>query len=126
MLFGPRGLNDKSLILGYQSNDVKEIVATIEPDLLTSKIKGGVSSTLAQSKNSRVVMLSEPPNDNDNETHLNSSLIKSRTGNDSITRRALYRNAETFKPTFNVFLLCNDIPTLERVEPAMILRLNFF
>ena len=45
-------------------------------DFLTSKIKGGVSSTLAQSKISRVVMLSEPSTDNENEMRLNNSLIK--------------------------------------------------
>ena len=68
-------------------------------------------------------MSSEPSNDNDNELRLNNALTK-KNGNDNITCRSSNKNAETFKPTFNVLLLCNDIPTLERVEPAMILRLN--
>ena len=56
---------------------LKDYATTVESDFLTSKIKGGVSSTLAQSKNSRLVMLSEPSHDGDCEMILNNSLIKS-------------------------------------------------
>jgi phage/plasmid-associated DNA primase len=36
----------------------------------------------------------------------------------------LYKNTITFKPSFNVFMLCNEIPNLEKVEQAMIDRLS--
>ena len=50
--------------------------------------------------------------------------MKSLTGKDNITARTLYKTSETSKPTFNVSLLCNEIPTLDKVEFAMVERLN--
>ena len=65
--------------------------------------------------------MSEPNNDDEGrEMKMNNGLIKSITGNDEITGRALHKNSITFEPTFNVFLLCNEIPSLEKVEYSMI------
>jgi putative DNA primase/helicase len=91
--------------MGFLSNILKDYATTAEADFLTSKMRNGISCTLINAKNTRMVLLSEPSNDNDQEMKLNNALIKSLTGNDNITARALYKNAETFKPTFNVFLL---------------------
>ncbi len=67
-----------------------------------------------------MLLISEPSNDDGREIKLNSSLIKTITGNDSITARALYKNRITTKPTLNVLVLCNAIADTEKVERAMI------
>ena len=55
-------------------------------------------------------------NDNDQEMKLNDALIKSLSGNDNNAARALCKHSETFKPTFTVFLSCNDVPTPEKLR----------
>ena len=119
------GRNGKSLIMNYLSSILKGYATTAESDFLTSKMRNGISCTLVNSRNTRMLLLSEPNNDEEGrEMKMNNALIKSITGNDEITARALYKNSITFKPTFNVFLLCNEIPSLEKVEYSMIERLN--
>lgn len=118
------GRNGKSLLMNFLGSILKDYSTTAESDFLTSKMRNGISCSLVKARNTRLLLLSEPSNDNNQEMKLNNSLIKSITGNDEITARALYKNTETFKPTFNVFLLCNEIPNLEKVEYAMIERLN--
>jgi len=118
------GRNGKSLIMNYLSHILKDYATTAESDFLTSKMRNGISCSLINAKNTRLLLLSEPNSDDNSEMKLNNALIKSITGNDEITARALYRNSETFKPTFNVFMLCNEIPSLEKVEFSMLERLN--
>lgn len=118
------GRNGKSLIMNYLSHILKNYATTAESDFLTSKMRNGISCSLINAKNTRLLLLSEPNSEDNSEMKLNNALIKSITGNDEITARALYRNSETFKPTFNVFLLCNEIPNMEKVEFSMIERLN--
>ena len=67
-------------------------------------MRNGISCTLIKAKHTRMALLSEPSNDNGHEMKLNNALIKSLTGNDNITARAVYKDSETFKPTFNVVL----------------------
>lgn len=118
------GRNGKSLIMNFLGSILKDYSTTAESDFLTSKMRNGISCSLVKAKNTRLLLLSEPSNDDYKEMKLNNALIKSITGNDDITARALYKNSETFKPTFNTFLLCNEIPNMEKVEYAMIERLN--
>jgi len=118
------GRNGKSLIMNFLGSILRDYATTAESDFLTSKMRNGISCSLIKARNTRLLLLSEPANDNDREMKLNNALIKSITGNDEITARALYKNSETFKPTFNTFLLCNEIPNMEKLEFAMIERLN--
>ena len=61
--------------MNYLTYFLEDYATTMETDFFTSKIKGGASSTLAQSKISRLAMLSEPSHDGDFEMKLNNSLI---------------------------------------------------
>ena len=118
------GRNGKSLIMNYLNSILGDYATVAESDLLTSKIRNGVSCSLVNARNTRVILVSEPSSEDGKEVRLNNTLIKSITGNDRITARALYQNTISFDPTFNVFMLCNEIPSLEKVEKAMIERLN--
>ena len=118
------GRNGKSLIMNYLNNILGDYATVAESDLLTSKMKNGVSCSLVNARNTRMILVSEPSSEDGKELKLNNTLIKSITGNDRITARALYQNTISFDPTFNVFMLCNEIPSLEKVEKAMIERLN--
>ena len=51
-------------------------------------MRNGISCALINVKSTRMVVLSEPSNDNDQEMKVNNALIKSLSGNDNITTRA--------------------------------------
>jgi phage/plasmid-associated DNA primase len=118
------GRNGKSLIMNWLSSILNDYATVAETDLLTTKIRNGICCSLVNAKNTRMMLVSEPSNDDYRETKLNDTLIKTLTGRDPITARSLYRNTITIKPTFNVFMLCNEIPSLESVDQAMVERLN--
>ncbi len=84
------GRNGKSLIMNYLTSILGDYATVAESDLLTSKIKNGVSCSLVNARNTRVVLVSEPSSEDGKEVRLNNTLIKSITGNDRITARALY------------------------------------
>jgi P4 family phage/plasmid primase-like protien len=64
----------------------------------------------------RLIVTSEP----ENNQKFNSSFIKLITGNDSITARDLFSsNIITFKPQFNLIILCNDIPPFDKSDGAI-------
>ena len=69
-------------------------------------------------------MVSEPECDGDNEIKFNVETIKKITGRDSITTRYLNKNSFTFTPIFTLFCQCNQIPTIEKNDNAMIRRLE--
>ncbi len=71
-----------------------------------------------------MILVSEPSSEDGTEVKLNNTLITSITGNDRKTARALYQHTISFDPTFNVFMMCNETPSLEKVEKAMIERLH--
>jgi putative DNA primase/helicase len=105
------GRNGKSLIMNYLNSILGDYATVAKCDLRTSKITNGVSCSLVNAKNTRVILVSEPSSEDGREVKLNNTLIKSITGNDRITARALYQNTTSFDPTLNVFMLCNEIPS---------------
>jgi hypothetical protein len=92
---------------------------------LTSVNKnGGPNSTLANCKGVRVLSVSEPNNDGNTECNLNVDLIKYMTGRDPITCRELYKSNITYIPLFNVFLQCNDLPNIKKLDNGITRRLR--
>ena len=83
------GRHGKSLIMNLLMSILNDYATVAEPDLLTTKIRNGISCSLVNAKSTRMLLLSEPNNDDGREIKLNNNLIKTITGNDSITKRAL-------------------------------------
>ncbi len=100
-------MNLLNSILGDCATDAKS-------NLLTSKMRNGISYSLVNAKNTRVILVSEPSSEEGEEVKVNNTLIKSITGNDRITAQTLNQNTISFDPMLNVCMLCNEIPSLEK------------
>ena len=80
------------------------------------------SPTLAKCLGVRYLSISEP--ESDINSPLKVDFIKSITGGDLITCRALHKNNITYRPQFTPFLQCNDMPTLNKMDGGINRRLK--
>ena len=118
-----RGGNGKGLLFELLKNCIGEYYYQTENTFLTSIKNGGPNPTLASCKGVRILAASEP-DDGSDKCKLGVDFIKSMTGGDSITCRPLYGQNMTYKPQFNVFLQCNDIPVLGKIDGGIQRRLK--
>jgi P4 family phage/plasmid primase-like protien len=80
------------------------------------------SPTLARCQGVRYLSISEP--ESDANSPLKVDFIKSITGGDPITCRALHKNNTTYKPQFTPFLQCNEMPKLNKIDGGITRRLE--
>ena len=64
------------------------------------------------------------PNDGSDTCSLNCDFIKGMTGRDDITSRDMYQTNISYAPNFNVFLQCNDMPSIKKLDNGMTRRLR--
>ena len=94
-----------------------------ENTFLTSSFKAGSPNpTLADSKSVRYLYVSEP--DDGKDSRFNVDFIKSTTGGDPITTRALYGKNITFIPQFSVQVQCNAKPKLGKIDKGIVRRIK--
>ncbi len=67
--------------------------------------------------------LTEPNNGDGREIKLRNNLIERIIGSD-YHNESLVKKRNHLQPSFSVFMLCSEIPNLERAEHAMIERLD--
>jgi putative DNA primase/helicase len=82
---------------------------TAQPETIAQKQNssgGSPSEDVARLKGARFVNMSEP----DKGLRLNSALVKSMTGGDTITARFLHQNSFEFKPEYKLFINTNHLP----------------
>lgn len=85
---------------------------------------GGARNDIARLAGSRIVISIEV----DKGKKLAEGLVKTITGNDTVTCRYLYKEAFEYKPTFSLWLVANDSPDVDPDDEAMwrrILRVPF-
>lgn len=94
----------------------------ISADIITDNRNkaGQATSELADTKGKRIVMLSEPK-ENQN---LQLSTVKSWVGNDPICARKLFKDGITFQPHFQLIYQTNNEPPLSNYEPEFIDKLE--
>lgn len=98
------------------------------PALLTGKEAESNAATpdLYSGKGKRIMFITEPKH----EAKLNTNIIKSLTGEESITCRALFSPQTTYRPQFKFAFICNKVPRID-YDPEdegiwrRILRVNF-
>ena len=81
---------------------------------------GSAQSEIALLEGIRFVTSSEP----EESDKIQSSMIKLFSGNDSIVARQLYCEARSFEPQFAIFIQCNNIPKLSKLDEGVIRRLK--
>ena len=119
-----KGGNGKGLLFELLKNCIGEYYYQAENTFLTGITKSGAANpTLANCKGVRLLSVSEP-NCGTETCALNCDFIKSMTGRDDITSRNLYQSNITYTPQFNVFLQCNDMPSIKKLDNGMTRRIR--
>lgn len=119
-----KGRNGKGVLDKLIKNALGKYHYTAEPTFLTTIIKAGVPNpTLAECNGVRYLSVAEPDNGAEN-CCLNVEFVKGLTGRDKITSRGLYEKNKTFENRFSVFLQCNNKPTLNKLDKAIVERLK--
>lgn len=117
-LLNGKGSNGKGLLTSIIHGALGDYYLQAESTFLTSKHEAGkANSTLANAKGCRYLSISEPE-DTTLESTFNMGLIKTLTGRDIISTRALYKDNIQYVPQFAPFIQCNQIPKLNSVGNA--------
>lgn len=85
--------------------------AAVRPETIGSKTgnnSSAPSEDIARLVGVRYANISEP----DKKLTVNSALVKTMTGNDTLNARFLHENSFDFKPQFKLFINCNHLPTV--------------
>jgi len=117
------GCNGKSSLINILKSILGKFFVSISEDVFIKKDKGGGGATpeLMPLIGARLAVLSET----DEKEKLNSKRIKSLTGSDTISARALYKDQINFVPHCKIMMLTNVKPEFDATDLALIDRLNF-
>jgi phage/plasmid-associated DNA primase len=125
---GSGGRNGKSLLGGILTQTFEHLVYSVSTQFFNSNTKTGqANQELAELKDARILLCSEPDTDNANssECKIKNSLFKRITGNDIISARANFSDKQLqYIPTFTIHMFCNDIPEFSKMEKAIQQRLR--
>lgn len=113
-----KGSNGKGILLKLLEKCFGSYMKQPNSQFLTSSVEGA-NSSLVQCRGKKIVMVSEPENDKHGNLKFNTNFIKKLTGRDTISGRALFQDEISFKPNFNLFCQCNEIPDIESVDNAI-------
>ena len=117
------GRNGKSLTMTFLKKMLGKYHGCMNSAILqNSKAEGGnASPQFAVLRSSRLVAMNEP----EITKKINSNLVKEMSGGDDITMRRLYASdVETFKPKASIVMICNDVPSMDRNDGAVMNRLD--
>lgn len=111
ILYGATTRNGKGTTMETYMNLVGDYGKATKPDTIAQRhqVNGcGPSEDIARLAGARFVNVSEP----DKKLVLNSALVKTMTGNDTIPTRFLHENSFEFKPQFKMFINTNHLPSV--------------
>ena len=109
------GSNSKSVLLGFLRKLLgKRLFHTFSIDDLKDN-DGGNRDSLYQAKDSRMAVV----NETSISAKFDEELLKSMSGQDSITVSAKYKNAITYDPQFKFFIITNNKPQFDPEKEAI-------
>ena len=115
--------NGKSSLFDLIKSMLGEYYKPMDITQLTcyKKSANEANAALHHAQGRRIIQIDEP----EQSSTLIVSRIKEISGGDQIKCRALYSNTETiYKPQFTMFILCNDMPSLSKIDEGLARRLN--
>jgi len=109
-----RGGNGKGVITEMVKRSFGDYFHSIPHDCITKRSdkKDAPNPPMAKAQGKRFLQAQEP----EAEDKLQSGTIKEYTGNDEITARKLYGDTVCYIPQFGLFLQCNTIPKLTKLD----------
>ena len=116
------GCNGKSSYINIIERILKKFYASVSDSVIMKDDRRAARATpeLISLMSSRVAVL----NESNEDEMLNSSRIKSLTGNDTITARGLYEKEVQFKTQSKLILLTNKKPSFDITDKGMTDRLR--
>ncbi|CUH75108.1 hypothetical protein TRM7557_00225 [Tritonibacter multivorans] len=118
-IFHGPGRNGKSTLVEVMSHLLGGYACSAEPSSFIKQKNAGVRNDLARLKGARLVSTSELSTGE----ILDAALVKRITGGDTITARALYKEAIEFKAEFVMFMVTNNLPVIDGGDMALARRL---
>lgn len=117
---GLSGANGKSTLINFLEYALGDYTTASDTSLLTNKkaISSSASPDIFRLKGRRLIAFQEPEADD----KLNTSIIKSFSGGDSIISRELYKAPISFKLQGSLILCCNKIPGINSTGDGGIQR----
>lgn len=118
ILYGPTSRNGKSVTMETFATLMGDYARAARPDTIAQKRSAngsGPSDDIARLAGARFINISEP----EKQMVLSSALVKTLTGNDTITARFLHENSFDFKLQGKLFINTNHLP---RVTDATVFR----
>ena len=120
-IFTGGGANGKSVWLNLCEQAFGKYFGKLNPETFTEQSRGAnQTSELSGIVPCRIVGIEEP----DDSKKLIVNTIKELSGDAPRKTRGLYQEAFSFTPQFALIFLCNDIPSLSKVEYAVARRLR--
>ena len=119
--------NGKSTLCNLVKNALGNYYTTLNKSYLTRHTQDqNETSPLSYMKGIRMIQVSEPPLSTKKKSNkLIAAKIKEITDNEEISARAAYKNRpDRFIPQFIPILVCNEVPDIDVVEPAIARRLK--
>jgi len=115
-----RGRNGKGLLFELLQRVMGEYYGALTIQVLTTKIvnPNAPNPSFAGLVGKRLVCCTEP----ETTEKLQEGTIKTMTGGDILTGRALYGDLIHFKPQFGLFLQCNNVPNFNGITKGGVLR----
>lgn len=118
------GANGKGLLSTMVSKALGDYFIQAENTFLTQKKRDDKNPTLAKSQGVRYLLITEPQENEMEQCELNIDFVKSITGRDRITCRDMYKSTVSYIPFFTPFMQCNEKPTLNKLDNAVLRRLK--
>lgn len=116
------GSNGKSLLMALMNKALGEYNGDISYASLTARRKSeNAFSDWVKTRPMRFVKCLEP----DAKSMIQGNVIKKITGGDVMTERELHRNTVSWKPLFVFYLIANEVPRFDHIDPAVERRLRF-
>jgi putative DNA primase/helicase len=109
VLYGPTSRNGKGTTMETYMRMMGDYGRSAKPDTIAQKQAAngsGPSEDIARLVGARFVNISEP----DQKLILSAALVKTLTGNDTITARYLHENSFEYRPQFKLFINTNHLP----------------
>lgn len=114
ILYGPSSRNGKGTCMETIARIMGDYGRSANPESITQKQVAngsGPSEDIARLAGARFVNISEP----DKKMILSTALVKTLTGNDTITARFLHENSFEYRPQFKIFVNTNHLPSVTDV-----------
>ena len=115
------GSNGKSIFFNLVEKSLGEYFKIVKSKMFSQlqKDADNASPSIVRIAKARLVVASEI----ESGASLNTAEIKSLTGGEKITCRALFKEQIEFLPQFNIFLVCNDDPRIDEFDDGTVRRL---